>query len=443
MRARPVLCAVATLGLMALCLSGGARPVLSAAQSCGGRHDVAFASTSDSAAQAMVVAIACATARARGLTARSPVAARLVDANTLRAEVARISQAAAQPVAGTTVALQLLGALKPREDLAAIQRAQYNLDTAAQYDYRSHVLFVRGGNGRYTPLDRAIIAHEYARALQDQYFNLAALIAPSTAGTRNSDALLARQAVVEGDDITTMVAVATATLSRQDLIWLNQQLQRPTSTASDFAHDLYSFPATQGTAFVRYIMQAAAKGKRGDAAQAAGDAAVNEALKNPPTATIQVLNPALYLQHASPGDPSPPLPTLDLGPGWSAVDSDVLGSFGISDLLGDRAPQPAAQAGAQWQGDRWMVYQHGSDTILVWRARFTGSAGAQAFLRGLVSYTAARFHASLTPRPSFDWHTSGYAMSAREQGVAVAVALSSNTDLLSVCAHAADLLSAS
>jgi hypothetical protein len=240
-----------------------------------------------------------------------------------------------------------------------------------------------------------------------------------------------------------MVAVATATLSRQDLLWLNQQLQRPTNAASDFAHDLYSFPATQGTAFVRYIMQAAAKGKRGDAAQAASNAAINGVLANPPTATSQVLNPALYLQHVSSGDPSPALPSLDLGPGWSAVDTDVLGSFGISDLLGDRAPQPAAQAGAQWQGDRWTVYRRGSDTILVWRARFTGAAGGEAFVRALVSYTAARFHASLTARPSFDWHTTGYAMSVRQQGVTVAVALTSNTDLLAACAHAADSLSAS
>lgn len=445
MHARSARLCVAILGFLALCLPNRAGPALSATSSpCAGRHDVTFSAAADSVAQTVIAGLACATARTRGLTAHTPVVVRLLDAAALRAQVLQISQqdTTSQPITGLAVALQLLGALTPHDDLATIRRAQYNLGTAAEYDYHSRILFVRADAAHFNPLDQAIVAHEYTRALQDQYFHLAALLSVGGAEERNLDALLAREAVVEGDAITTMAAVASATFSRQELLWLNQQLQRPANTVSDFANDLFSFPASQGTSFVKTIVQAAAKGKRGDAAQAAA-AAINGVLANPPSATAQIIYPPLYFQHVSLGDVAPALPALDLGVGWTEVGSDVLGAYGVSDLFGDRAQQAVAQAGAQWQSDRWSVFQRGGDSIMLWRLHFTGATGAQAFVRTLAAYTAGRFHAGLSPQPSMDWHTGGYALSVRQQGVAVSVAMGSSQGLAVLCSRAADQLGAS
>src|SRR5438270_488797 len=113
MLARSARCGVLILGLLALCLPLGARFVLAASAPCSGRHDVVFSTKTDTASQTVVIALACATSRVRGLTARTPVIVRLVDAATLRAEVGQISQedTATQPLTGTTIALQLLGAM--------------------------------------------------------------------------------------------------------------------------------------------------------------------------------------------------------------------------------------------------------------------------------------------------------------------------------------------
>src|SRR5579885_2382797 len=139
MLARLARLGVAILGLLALCLAAGADPALSASPACSGRHDVVFASQADSASQAVVQSLACATALLRGLTAKTPVTVRLVDTATLRGQVSAISKAdtATQPLTGTAIALQLLGAMGPHDDLDAIRRSQYNLTTAAEYDYHT------------------------------------------------------------------------------------------------------------------------------------------------------------------------------------------------------------------------------------------------------------------------------------------------------------------
>jgi hypothetical protein len=71
--------------------------------------------------------------------------------------------------------------------------------------------------------------------------------------------------------------------------------------------------------------------------------------------------------------------------------------------------------------------------MLVWRGRFSAAAGAQAFWRAFVSYTATRFHTALNGTASLDWHTSGYAMSLRLNGATVSLVMASSADLQADC----------
>ena len=407
---------------------------------CAARHAVVFLNQDYASSQASITAIACATEDVRGLTPHQPIKVRLVDSSSLRAEALAIRQrdVASEPLAGTELAFELLGALAPNQDLAAIRRSQYGGNTTAQYDISGKTLYVRDDKPSYTPLDRAFIAHEFARALLDQNFNLANLIGPHTdSAGPNSDAQLAAEALVEGDAFTTMTNFAITTFSRQDILLLNQQLQSGGTPPSDFPHDQIGFPSTQGTTFVKYLMQAAANGKKGTAARDAANQAVDNAMRHPPSSTAEVLNPALYVQrHGS--ATAETVDALHLGSGWSEVDSDVLGAFGISDLFSQHADKPAEtavamQAGAAWQADRWVVYKSGSDSMMIWKCRFTSVTGAQTYVRALSSYTAARFHATLASQAPIGWHTKGYSLVVRARGAEIAVAMGSS-------AQTADLL---
>jgi hypothetical protein len=437
---------VAILGLLALCAPQQAQEVIAAQPQCNARQQVTFLTPGDAASQSGVVAVACATSKVRGLMPHTPIKVRLLDPGALRNQITQITQAevAAEPLASVTTTLQLLGALGPKQDLGTIDRSQYNVDSAADYDIRTKTLYVRGSKTAFTPLDRATIAHEYTRALQDQYFGLAGLL--SNGGdpiSHNSDALLARQALVEGDAFTTMLNF-TLTFSRQDQVLFNQQLQRSSPTASDFAHDRIGFPASQGTNFVKYIMAAAAKGKKGSAATAAGLAAVNQALGNPPSTTSQVVNPAIYLRHSQ-GNVSQPVPEVQIGQSWQEIYSDVLGSYSINDLLSQHNAsaaivRAASDAANSWQGDRWVVYQRGASLVVIWRVHFSTTAGAQAFQRAMLAFTGTRFHTTLSSLAPVDWRTSGYAISIRGRGADVALAIGSSGDLLATCTRSVGLL---
>jgi hypothetical protein len=364
----------------------------------------------------------------------------------LRSEADQIRQRdiEAEPLDGTSLAMRLLGALSPQQDLATIRRSQINGNSTAQYDRYSKTLYVLASKTPYSPLDRALIAHEYTRVLLDQNFDLNALVGVhSDSAGHNSDAQLAAEALVEGDAYTTMLTYATTTFSRQDILLFNQELQQPSNPTLDFLHDQIAFPAEQGTSFVRYLIQVAAQGKHGGAARLAANAAINHALLNPPASTSEVLNPSLYLHHVA----VVPETTDALKPGadWTEVDSDVLGAFGIGDLFSQRAPhgngtQVAVQAASAWQSDRWMVYKRGADTMLIWKAHFTSAAGAQAFVRALSSYTATRFRTTLDTKAPLNWHTKGYAMAVRQQNTEAAVAISSNSALLDLCKQMVALL---
>ncbi|HWE62989.1 MAG TPA: hypothetical protein VHB98_14850 [Chloroflexota bacterium] len=352
--------------------------------------------------------------------------------------------AASQALTSSATALLLLGALSSKDALSTIAGSGYNPNTVAEYDLYHKILYVQATKGRFTPLDLAVISHEYERALQDHYFNLGALLTDSgNASSHNADARLARAAVVEGDAFTTMLSYAATFDSRQRLQF-TQQLQRSAQpAASDYLHDAIGFPASQGTTFVTAIRAAAAKGKMSAAArQAAGNNAVDQALRAPPASTAQVLNPALYLQHTTSHEAPLPVPDAPLGAGWMKVDSDVMGAYGIDDLLQEHAAahsataQAADQAAAGWQSDRWVVYQRNKDTVLVWYLRFSSAGAATSFVHALTDYTAARFHTTLMAQSRLDWRTTGYAMGVRQHNVEIAVAIGSDKALLSQCDQA-------
>jgi hypothetical protein len=415
-----------------------------ASKPCAGRHDVAFAGKTDAATQQAVLAVACATSTVRGLVAHTPVAVRLVDAATMSATVKALMarDTVTQALAQSETTLQMIGAITSTNALSSVAGSTYNPDAVAQYDPYHKTLYVQATRGHFTPLDLAVISHEYVRALQDQYFDMATLLSAGESGmSRNIDQQLAREAVAEGDAVTTMLSYAAASFDAQQKLQFTQQLQRTQPSTSDFLHDIVGFPAALGFTFVSALRNGAAKGKQGSAAQqAAGNNAVNQALRNLPTSTAEILDPTRYQQHSA--GSAVPAPTVSLGAGWTAVGSDVLGAYGIDDLLQEHATdhsptvQAADQAAAGWQSDRWVLYQHAKQSLITWHLRFTSTGAANSFIRALADYTGARFHATVKAQPQIDWGTGGYVLCVRQRGSEVAVAMASDKSMLPQCAQA-------
>ena len=436
--------ALVILGLLACQLAVQPRHAATAASvsPCAKRHDLTFSNPAPVPLQAVVLGIACHTSLVRGLDPRRPVTVRVVDAATMRARVGQIIglDASSRPAAGDVAALQLLGVPITAEAITAVGRTRYTLDTAAQYDLQAQTLLIRSTGAAPTPLDQALVARQYEYAMLDQNFGLATLLSSGGTGTsRNSDLLLARQALIEGDVYTTMLAYANTTFNAQDELQFTQQLQKSSSTPiSDFLHNQIGFPTSEGAAFVQALMTAGKQGKRGAAATQAANEALNQAFRNPPASTTEVLNPKIYIAHTQVTPIVPPLAAL--GMEWSQGSSDVLGGFGINELLGDKAQskaqaQAAAQAASHWIGDRWIVYQRGGNTFMTWRARFISAADAQSFTGALIGYTGARFHTKLSAQLPFNWATASNAMSIRQRDTEVVVAIGSNKDLLSQTTH--------
>ena len=241
--------------------------------------------------------------------------------------------------------------LIPRElDLEELVVDLYSEQIAGYYDPHLKTFYLAD----WLPplLQRAVVAHEVAHALQDQHFDLERWLSeiPPT-----EDGSLARGAVVEGDAMAVMIAyllVPTGMRIEQlpDVASLmggagaNAASAYPTfDRAPEALQRLLLFPYVEGSAFVIAALRAG------------GWDAVDRLYREPPTSTEQVLHPERYW-----GTRDDPRPLAVPGAGSAAqlLTSGSWGEFGtrlvIAAALGDSA---AAVAARGWDGDRYGLYR--------------------------------------------------------------------------------------
>jgi hypothetical protein len=114
--------------------------------------------------------------------------------------------------------------------------------------------------------------------------------------------------------------------------------------------------------------------------------AVDEAYRNPPVSTEQILHPEKYQAKRD-------LPTMiDLGelkpgPGWKEAGRNVLGELQISIMLG----RQGAKAAAGWDGDRYAVFEGPDQKLgLVWFSTWDSEDEAREFARAYARYQTKR-----------------------------------------------------
>ena len=221
-----------------------------------------------------------------------------------------------------------------------------------------------------------VVAHELTHALQDQHWGLPDSAEPATAS--NTDRLLARRALLEGDATWASFATVSggaldeATRARvlHQINGLPAELKASLPDVPPLLRESLAFQYQAGTIFVDRLLA------RGDWA------AVDRAQADPPVSTEQVLHPERYLA-ATRDTPTPialrATPALEHA-GYRLVLADTLGEQIMRTLVGSAlGPEQAARVADGWDGDRIAAFTRGTDLVVAWMTAWDSKADAIEF----------------------------------------------------------------
>ncbi len=217
-------------------------------------------------------------------------------------------------------------------------------------------------------VERLTVAHEYVHALQDQNFTM--LDDKQT----NGDADLAVRALVEGDASLAAQEFATKSMAQQEIIQFLGDLQgeldqQALESAPVFLSEIFSFPYTDGQAFVKTAFD------RG------GWKGVNDLYTKPPQSTEQILHPERYRSGEAPVKVTMPKVAAALGGDWAVVEEDTIGEIGWRSLLQAHIGKMfASQTADGWGGDRYTLLKNkAGEYSLAIRAEWDAAADADEF----------------------------------------------------------------
>jgi hypothetical protein len=212
-------------------------------------------------------------------------------------------------------------------------------------------------------LEQIFYVHEYTHALQDQHYDLTGFY---EAVEEMDDALLARQALVEGDATFVMQLFLTEVVAANPLAALSiltsdvvANAEIPPGTPDILEAEL-TMPYLEGLTFVTALYEAG------------GITAIDAAFSNPPESTEQILHPTRYLN-----DDQPMAVTLAsvepadvLGSGWDQVINGTMGEFYLREYLETQlSGGDAADAAAGWGGDQYALFHNEAADQHAWIMR--------------------------------------------------------------------------
>ena len=238
-----------------------------------------------------------------------------------------------------------------------------------------------------------IAVHELTHALQDQHFKLDALMDEVN---DDSDALLARSAMVEGDATAVMLDYARSisgepSIAKEKSVsaFMMQNitgamLSSGVSAAPPALQSMLIFPYVSGLRFVHQLLREG------------GTAAVDKAFLRPPDSCEEILHPERYLK-GKPGFKKPERPALEqysITPATKPAFEDRLGEFVISTMLSSFIPPlQASRAASGWDGDRLWYFDDGKNgpTVLYWRLLWDSENDSDEFSQALSEAFEKRF----------------------------------------------------
>jgi hypothetical protein len=256
---------------------------------------------------------------------------------------------------------------------------------AGMYDPKAKEFYIAD----WIPIDdqRDVMAHEMTHALEDQSFHIDAWI---KAARPNDDAEMARESVSEGTAIAAMIdyglrdqhvgvrdlpdisdlmgAGAISSMSKDPVL----------AKAPQYIQDSLMFPYLEGAEFSQEFLKAHT-----------GWADLKLLFENPPVSTQQIMHPKLYLQGVKPVAVALPKWKHVVPRSWKLLDENVMGEFGLQEVLKQFLGPVRAQAiSPAWTGDRYAVFEDSKtgDTPLIFKLMLDNSEHATKFFN---EYSAA------------------------------------------------------
>jgi hypothetical protein len=268
----------------------------------------------------------------------------------------------------------------------------------SDFDYEKSLLVLLEAQlaGFYEPKDKtmylladlpsadreATLAHELVHALQDQHYDLGALIKFRDDAT---DRLSAVHALAEGDATSAMMDHMLLGQGQRAIDLGDEVISLQTRALVELSPSMASVPTivkrsvispyVDGIEFVHW------------ARRQGGWAAVDAIWAKPPTTTEQLLHPQKLTLREPALEVAIPAPPK--GSALAAFYHDVLGEQSLRLLLEEWAPRRTAVEGASdWGGDRIAVFESGERRALAWHLRFDNELAAQrafeVLLRGVL-----------------------------------------------------------
>jgi hypothetical protein len=273
-------------------------------------------------------------------------------------------------------------------------------------------LYVRSSRG-LDPYAKIILAHELTHAVTDQHFDLTKSDRLAAA-TGREDELAAYSALVEGDATLAMqryLAERLTPAEQADAGLVASTQSTPERDAAPAAvRESMLFPYQEGLRFVRALYQQG------------GWRAVNDAYKDPPTSTEQLLHPERYLRDRDrPQKVEVANLSARLGPGWRPAAELSFGELDARLLLqGELAVTTAEAAAAGWDGGRLRTFQRGTHTALALRTVWDSTAEATQFCNAMRGWATSRFGSATRASGSLQWSGAGQRTALRCTGPRVA-----------------------
>jgi hypothetical protein len=275
-------------------------------------------------------------------------------------------------------ALEAMGLIPKDYPLDQTMLSLLTEQIAGLYDPKGREFFIADWTD---PVDQQMImAHELTHALQDQHFQIEKW---QDAAKPNDDAGLAREAVLEGTATVAMVdyLLRDTGKSARDLPGLDASLllgdvndSPELAKAPLVIRDELLFPYVAGAAFSQRMLK-----------EWNGWPDVHKLFDNPPGSTQQIMHPDLYLQGVTRQPVTLPNIEKMVPAGWKKLDENLLGEFGVSEILKQFVGQQRADdLGPMWAGDRYAIFerQPGGQTLLVIRLRLQSEEAAARFFGG-------------------------------------------------------------
>jgi len=199
-----------------------------------------------------------------------------------------------------------------------------------------------------------VMAHELTHALQDQHYHIDSW---RDAAKPNDDGELARDSVLEGAATAAMVDYVerdkhsgARDIPDIDISSLlgDVNTNPELSKAPMIIRDELLFPYAAGVIFTQHVLRATS-----------GWQDFGQVFANPPASTQQIMHPDLYFKHVEPVPVTLPDFSTLLSPEWKKLDENVMGEFGVQEVLKQfLGAEHATEIAPAWAGDRYAIFEN-------------------------------------------------------------------------------------